>query len=149
MITILKTILMAAVLSSVPAAGNPPTDAGTGTALQGCPASPNCVSSLAPDERHYIAPFIFAGSPDAAFNRLYEVLAARKDTRIVVIRGGYLRVEFHTLLGFVDDGEFLVDGAARVIHLRSASRIGWSDLGKNRRRAEEIRRDFSGESGAR
>jgi uncharacterized protein (DUF1499 family) len=45
----------------------------------------------------------------------------------------------------VDDGEFLLDRERSVIHLRSASRLGYSDLGKNRSRIEEIRREFSNE----
>ena len=43
----------------------------------------------------------------------------------------------------VDDAEFLLDRANRVVHVRSASRLGYSDLGKNRRRMEEIRRQFA------
>ena len=110
--------------------------------LRSCPSSPNCVSSITSDERHYIAPFAFSGSPEDAVARIREILAGRKDTRILITRSDYLRVEFRTFLGFVDDGEFLVDAEAHCIHVRSASRIGWWDLGKNRRRLEEIRRDF-------
>jgi Protein of unknown function (DUF1499) len=50
-------------------------------------------------------------------------------------RPGYLRVEFHTTL-FVDDGEFLFDKGHFVIPVRSASRLGYFDLGKNRSRIE-------------
>jgi uncharacterized protein (DUF1499 family) len=112
--------------------------------LTSCPASPNCVSSQAGDERHRIAPLAFSGDPDAAFSRLKRVLGRRGDTSIIDERTGYLRVELRTLL-FVDDGEFLLDRAQRVIHLRCASRLGYSDLGKNRSRVEEIRIEFSKE----
>ena len=55
----------------------------------------------------------------------------------------YLHVEFTTaLLRFVDDVEFLLDPDKKLIHYRSASRIGRSDLGTNRRRMEMIRRAF-------
>lgn len=110
--------------------------------LSACPASPNCVSSQASDERHRIAPLAFTGDPDAAFARLKTVLAQRKDTSVVEERPGYLRVELRTTL-FVDDGEFLLDREERVVHVRSASRLGYSDLGKNRSRMEDIRRAFS------
>jgi uncharacterized protein (DUF1499 family) len=112
--------------------------------LASCPATPNCVSSQAGDERHRIAPLVFSGDPDAAFARLKLVLGRRGDTTVIDERTGYLRVELRTLL-FVDDGEFLLDRAQRVIHLRCASRLGYSDLGKNRSRAEEIRSEFSKE----
>ena len=53
----------------------------------------------------------------------------------------YLRVELRTML-FVDDGEFLLDRENKVIHIRSASRLGYSDLGKNRSRLEDIRSQY-------
>lgn len=109
--------------------------------LAPCPSSPNCVSSQAENERHKIAPLAFSGEPDAAFARLKQVVAGRSDTTIVDDVPDYLRVELRTLL-FVDDGEFLLDRTQSVIHVRSASRLGYWDLGKNRSRLEEIRRDF-------
>jgi len=42
-------------------------------------------------------------------------------------------------MGFVDDVEFLIAPTAKVIHVRSASRLGESDLGVNRKRIETIR----------
>jgi len=110
--------------------------------LSACPPSPNCVSSQAADERHHIAPLAFNGDPDAAFARLKQILARRTDAAVIEESPGYLRVELRTTL-FVDDGEFLLDRAGRVIHVRSASRLGYSDLGKNRGRMEDIRREFS------
>jgi uncharacterized protein (DUF1499 family) len=110
--------------------------------LSACPSSPNCVSSQASDERHRIAPLAFNGDPDSAFARLKQVLARRSDTAVIEEKPGYLRVELRTTF-FTDDGEFLLDRAGRVIHIRSASRLGYSDLGKNRSRMEEIRREFS------
>ncbi|RNC67791.1 MAG: DUF1499 domain-containing protein [Desulfuromonadales bacterium] len=124
-------------------AGDRPTNLGAREGvLSPCPSSPNCVSSQAADERHRIEPLPFMGDPDAAFARLKGVLAARGDTTIIEETPGYLRVELRTTF-FVDDGEFLLDRQRRVIQVRSASRIGYSDLGKNRRRMEEIRRAFA------
>jgi uncharacterized protein (DUF1499 family) len=54
----------------------------------------------------------------------------------------YLRVELRTTF-FVDDAEFLLDRERHLIQVRSASRLGYSDLGKNRRRMEEIRGQFN------
>ena len=109
--------------------------------LLACPSSPNCVSSQAADERHRIAPLMFSGDPDAAFVRLKQVLGRRGDTIIIEDRPGYLHVELRTTL-FVDDGEFLLDRPRSAIQVRSASRLGYSDLGKNRSRMEDIRRQF-------
>ncbi len=123
-------------------AGERPNNLGAkGNTLASCPASPNCVSSGADDEQHRIAPLTFSGEADRAFARLKLVLSRRGDTTIIEEKPGYLRVELRTTL-FVDDGEFLLDRAQSVIQLRSASRLGYSDLGKNRSRMEEIRRQF-------
>ncbi|MDD2897660.1 MAG: DUF1499 domain-containing protein [Desulfuromonadaceae bacterium] len=123
-------------------AGERPNNLGTtGKALSACPASPNCVSSQAADEKHQIAPLTFNGAPEVAFSLLKRVLKQRDDATIIEEKSGYLRVELRTLL-FVDDGEFLLDRKLNVIQVRSASRLGYSDLGKNRSRMEQIRRQF-------
>ena len=111
--------------------------------LAPCPDTPNCVRSQEQTGSHAIAPLVFAGDSAMAFNRLRDLLRTRADTTLVEEAPGYLRVEFRTNLGFVDDGEFLLDEAALRIHLRSAARLGYWDLGKNRRRLEEIRSAFN------
>lgn len=109
--------------------------------LNGCPASPNCVASQTENPQQRIAPLAFTGDPAAAFSRLQQTLTSRKDTTLIVSTPEYLRVEFRTTL-FVDDGEFLLDREHQVIQVRSASRLGYSDLGKNRARMEELRQQF-------
>lgn len=137
------SLLFAGSLSAC--AGQAPTGLGVqGGHLAPCPASPNCVSSEASDEGHRIAPLAVEGDPEAAWARLVSVLSARPDTRVVETGGEYLRVEFRTALGFVDDGEFTLDRGGRAIQVRSASRVGYSDLGKNRSRIEEIRKSLAG-----
>lgn len=111
--------------------------------LSPCPDRPNCVSSQSGDDKHHIAPLDIAGDPRLAFQRLRALLAARADTTIVAEESNYLLVEFHTTF-FVDDGEFLLNEGERRIEVRSASRRGYSDLGKNRSRLEEIRRGLAG-----
>lgn len=62
-------------------------------------------------------------------------------SRVVTVADGYVHAEFRSIVfGFVDDVEFLVDEANGRIDVRSASRVGYSDLGTNRRRVEDIRR---------
>jgi uncharacterized protein (DUF1499 family) len=102
------------------------------------------VSSHADDERHRIESLCFSDDPDAAFTRLKRILSLRPDTTIIKETDRYLWVEFRTRLGFVDDGEFHLSPEQRCIHVRSASRVGYSDLGKNRSRLEEIRSSFAG-----
>ena len=123
-------------------AGTPPANLGVHNGmLTRCPASPNCIASQTENPQQRINAFTFTSDPTAAFSRLQETLASRKDTTIIEARPDYLRVEFRTAL-FVDDGEFLLDRDHQVIHVRSASRLGYSDLGKNRARMEELRQQF-------
>jgi len=110
-------------------------------ALPPCPAKPNCVSSQAADG-HHIEPFRFLGDARLAFDKLRNLLAGRSDTTVISSDDVMIRVEFRTLLGFVDDGLFVLDAASSSIHIRSAARLGYWDLGKNRSRMEEIRRAF-------
>lgn len=66
-------------------------------------------------------------------------------TRIVKEDGVYLHAEVRSFLfRFVDDLEFLIDTEQSLIHMRSASRTGYSDLGVNRRRVEHVRKAFAG-----
>lgn len=113
----------------------------TGGQLGPCLSKPNCVSTQNVNEQHGIKPFQFSGDKAVAKEKLRGILTARSDTRIITNDGDYLRVEFTTpIMRFVDDGEFLLkDG---TIDLRSGSRVGYSDLGKNRRRLEDIREAF-------
>ena len=134
-------------LGLVGCAGDCPNNLGVkGGLLAPCPNSPNCVSSQASDERHGIAPLSFNGDPDAAFARLKRIVSNRSDAAVIEELPDYLRVELRTLL-FVDDGEFLLDRTNKVIQVRSASRLGYSDFGKNRSRIEDIRSQFSGPGG--
>lgn len=112
--------------------------------------SPNSVSSQADlypghPQLDYarIAPLTFTGDGRAAQARLAALLKQTDRTRVVIERPDYLYVQFQTpWLRFVDDAEFWIDPAKGVIELRSASRLGRSDLGQNRKRIEEIRQRF-------
>lgn len=112
--------------------------------LSACPSTPNCVSSQSSDPKSQIAPLAYTDSPQQAIARLKAVVEAQPRTKIVTAEGNYLYAEFTTaLMGFVDDVEFYLDEAASVIQVRSASRLGQSDLGVNRKRIESIRSQFA------
>jgi uncharacterized protein (DUF1499 family) len=112
--------------------------------LAPCSNRPNCVSSTATDRRHAIAPLTFTGDPDAALQTLQAVVLGLARTRAITRSTDYLYVECTSqLLGFVDDVEFTLDRQAKHIQVRSASRLGYSDLGVNRARIETIRAAFT------
>lgn len=116
-------------------AGEPPANIGVQDGrLTPCPDSPNCVSSYESDETHGIAPL------SADLEAIRGVLVDQERTNIVRQEGNYLYAEFtSSIMGFVDDVEFLHDPASGLTHVRSASRLGYSDLGANRNRIEAIR----------
>ena len=116
-------------------AGEPPQNIGVQDGrLTACPDSPNCVSSFESDAEHGIQPL------RANLLQVERVLLGLVEANIVKSRDGYLYAEFTSrLMRYVDDVEFLEDSTAGVIHVRSASRLGYSDLGVNRKRIENIR----------
>ena len=111
--------------------------------LSPCPRTPNCVSSQKKNSQHRIQPIIFEGSLELAKERLYRVINSMGGTKIITQEDVYWHVEFTTqLLRFIDDVEFFFDESQSLIHVRSASRQGYWDLGGNRRRVETIRSRF-------
>lgn len=117
--------------------------------LMACPDSPNCVCSHATDPRHQIDPFPASAAGMDAVAILSRVIAATPRATVTETRPDYLRAEFRSrVFRFVDDVEFLVDEHSRVIHVRSASRVGYSDLGVNRKRIESLRAAYSAASAA-
>jgi uncharacterized protein (DUF1499 family) len=129
------------VLALISMSGSVPNNLGlTGGRLAPCPDSPNCVSSLATDPRHAIAPFALDRSLGAAKEELRQAAAKLPRAKLITEQENYLHFEFRSLIfRFVDDVEFQFDDATKTIHVRSASRVGHSDLGVNRRRVEAIR----------
>lgn len=121
--------------------GSPPDTLGvTDSRLADCPSTPNCVGSDASDSGHRIAPFRRATEANAAWDALQDVLSSSTRTRIVTRTTDYIHAEATSLVfRFVDDVEFHLRSAEGVIAVRSASRIGTSDFGVNRRRVERIR----------
>ena len=110
-----------------------------------CPDSPNCVSSAATDPRHAITGFAMDRSLGAAKEELKQAVAKLPRAKLSSERDNYLRFEFRSLLfRFVDDVEFHLDETTKTIHVRSASRVGHSDFGVNRRRVESIRAQLPG-----
>lgn len=98
-----------------------------------CPPSPNCVSSLATDPEHQVAPL-----PLGDLDKLEALVLSMPRTALVERGADYLHVTFTTkLMRYVDDVEFRIAGDH--IDVRSASRVGYGDMGVNRARVEEIR----------
>lgn len=126
-----------------------PTTGLTEGGLVPCPDRPNCVTSQGGDARHAVAPIRYQGSRSDAVARLRGIVSSQPGATVVETTANYLHAEFRSrVFRFVDDVEFWFPEDRPVIHVRSAARLGYADLGVNRRRVERLRRLFGGETPA-
>jgi uncharacterized protein (DUF1499 family) len=110
----------------------------------GCPASPNCMSSDASDPSHWVEPFAVVGDPPRAWRAARAAVLGLPRTIIVTEAPDYLHAECESaVFGFVDDLELNLRSQTGVIAIRSASRVGYSDLGVNRQRVETLRSNLA------
>ena len=123
-----------------------PTGLGaTNGRLSACPERPNCVSSFAEGEEHRIEPLTLVGTPAEAMAKIKQALEAMPRIVIVDASDHYLHAEATSLIyRYVDDLEVLIDADNGKIHLRSASRTGYSDLGVNRNRVQALADAYTG-----
>jgi uncharacterized protein (DUF1499 family) len=115
--------------------------------LDPCPNSPNCVSTLAKKKSQKMAPLQLYGSADKSKALIKKIVGELKGTELIDESALYLHYTFKTRFGnFTDDVEFLIDTTENLIHFRSASRIGYGDLGANKRRMRKISRSWINKS---
>lgn len=106
--------------------------------LNNCPSTPNCVSSQGTDEGHQIEALNLG--TDTTIADIAAVLRTLPRMTIVTEQDHYLHGVVKTrVMGFMDDLELLKSDEPGVFHVRSASRLGVSDLGVNRKRVEYLR----------
>ncbi|REG82982.1 DUF1499 domain-containing protein [Marinomonas pollencensis] len=121
----------------------PPEDLGvTAGVFNPCPTTPNCVSSQADkaDAEHYIAPLIYRGSRKDTQLDIESYFLDQGNAKIVNSQLGYVHIEVASAwFGYIDDVEFYLPEADSVVHVRSASRVGYSDLDVNRQRIEKLK----------
>ncbi len=143
-------ISMAALVTVKMFSQQPPSRGVKDGRLAACPDSPNCVSTQAVDTSQKMEPLPFQGTPRETLASLKSIVGKMPRTRLVAEGKGYLHYEFRSFLfRFVDDVEFFLDESASVVHFRSASRLGHSDFGVNRRRMEQVKTHFLAAAGVR
>jgi len=140
-LVVLSPVIALAVLSAL--ATKPKNLGANNGRLAPCPNSPNCVLTQNSDSQHTIEALVFNGPPEDAMRKLKAVLAVIPRMEIITETESYLHAEATSLFfRFRDDVEFVIERQSNVIHFRSASRVGHSDMGANRKRMEEIRKAF-------
>jgi len=131
--------------SLIGCAGQIPSDLGmlNGTELRPCSDKPNCVQTYNPlDTSHFQLPLKF--KENDAQTKLAITTAINETGGTIISEaaaepsGYYLHAEYESSwLKFVDDFEVVIKD--KLIHIRSASRLGYSDLGVNAERFDEIK----------
>jgi len=116
------------------------TEKGKPPELTGCNDLHNCTASTASTKRNQIEPIAYNTEPAELISKVAKQIAKQRGTMIKTQNNHYLHATYKTwLLGYTDDLELLLDDASGILHIRSASRIGQSDLGANRKRIEALR----------
>lgn len=114
--------------------------------LQPVPRTPNCVSSMADknDAKHYIEPISYQGELETVKEHLLAAIQSQPNVKLIKQEPDYWYFTFQTpMLKFTDDVEFYFPADEKRVHMRSASRIGYSDWGTNRKRLESVRSAFA------
>ena len=143
-------LLLALLLTVGTSCASKDKDAGVGLTdnmLKPCPNSPNCVCSEYSNAASAVPPLSIKSNLQEAWT---QAIAAVKEMggTIVLQQDSYLHATFTSkIFRFVDDFELRLDTSENVIHIRSASRIGYSDLGVNRKRVERFRSLLSAQLG--
>lgn len=112
--------------------------------LAACPEKPNCVISFKSDDNdeHFLAPIEIVSNKERAYKKIIGILQKNSSVTILTKNENYIHAQYtSSIFKFVDDVEFFF-GIEGLVHFRSASRTGHSDLGVNRKRIEEIRFKF-------
>ncbi len=131
-------VILAVLLTVLSCASNPSKVQLVDGKLRPCPDSPNCVSSESDVTSSRVEPLTFKGRPEMAWSNLKETIR-EMGGKIQEEHDDYLWATFTTrVFRFVDDVESRVSSEG-IIHVRSGSRKGYSDLGVNRRRVERLR----------
>jgi uncharacterized protein (DUF1499 family) len=113
--------------------------------LRPCADKRSCVCTQDPAEQHRIEPIRYDATQEEARDKLLGVIRHMERSTLVQVDPDYIHAEFRSaVFSFVDDVEFLFDDAAKLIHFRSAARMGSYDFNVNRKRMEEIRKRFMG-----
>jgi uncharacterized protein (DUF1499 family) len=112
--------------------------------LTRCPDMPNCVCSEYPnDSAHYIRALELPEQFAKNDNAMIIAIITESGGVIIAEQADYIAATFaSTMFGFVDDLEIRFDIDAGLIHFRSASRVGYGDMGINRKRVESIQLQF-------
>ncbi len=115
----------------------------TDSKLTPCSKKPNCICTEYPADSSHFTDAIKYQSFD--FEKLIQTI---KDSGGVISHSNdhYIAATYtSTIFRYVDDFELRIDTENQLIHIRSASRVGHSDMGANLKRIQQFRQRLSHE----
>lgn len=105
--------------------------------LPECGALPNCVNTQSGTGLQASEPLM---ANAAQWEKLKAWIARQEGWEILIDNGYFIQAVVKTpVMGFRDDVQLLFLPDLQLIHVRSSSRLGISDLGANARRIETLR----------
>lgn len=111
--------------------------------LSPLPSTPNAVSSQTEDKERYVEPLVFKTDSKTTRTALKAMLSSFKNVNIVTESDYYIHaVSISGKMRYRDDLEFFIDTNQNVVHFRSGSRVGYSDMGLNRERYNQIKQIY-------
>lgn len=103
--------------------------------------SPNGVSTQAKSKNKYVTPLKFKDTKESSKKIIKKIISKQKGTKLIKETSNYLHFTFtSSFFHFKDDVEFYFNDKNKMIHFKSQSRIGYSDLGVNKKRYELIKK---------
>ncbi|MFG6149595.1 DUF1499 domain-containing protein [Halobacillus sp. B23F22_1] len=112
--------------------------------LSPCPKSPNCVSTQTDQNDKRMEPLPFIVNTKRTKEVVKSIIEKTKRVKMQDEAENYLHFTFTSrVLRFKDDVEFYMDDETNLLHFRSSSRVGYSDLGVNRKRMEEFSKRYA------
>ncbi|MBL4703630.1 MAG: DUF1499 domain-containing protein [Flavobacteriales bacterium] len=111
------------------------------------PKTPNCVSTQADtsDHTHYMEAWTF-DQLSSAKEKILKAIEDFGNTKVISQSDRYIHAVFTTgWMKYRDDVEFYFDENEKLIHFRSASRVGIGDMGVNRKRMKRLKEMYLSE----
>lgn len=110
------------------------------------PKSPNAASSQSTEAYYQVAPLPLKGDLASTKAALLAAVKAYGGGKIIEETDTYIYIIFTTpTMKYKDDLEFYLSEEEGVVHYRSSSRIGYSDMGLNRERYNAIAKSYLSE----
>jgi uncharacterized protein (DUF1499 family) len=137
----MRIVMILLAVSFAAACTSPPERPGTMNSLKECGWLPNCVNSESGRGVHAVEPI---NATAGQWLELKSWIREQKDWEITHEKDRFLQAVVKTrVMRFRDDVQLLFLPDRQLVHVRSSSRLGLSDLGTNARRVETLRQQLN------